>query len=76
MPGIAKPLKRRDPGVMKIAVRYRTDTWWVIYVTEMARRLQVIHVFRKKPKTGIETPKTETELVRNRLARLTRELIS
>ena len=76
MPGMAKPLKRSDPGVMKIAVRYRTDTWRVIYVTEMARRLWVIHVFRKKSKMGIKTPKTETDLVRNRLARLKRELMS
>jgi len=73
---MAKPLKGLDPGVMEIAVRYRTDAWRVVYVTEVAGRLWVIYAFRKKSKTGIKTPKTETDLVRNRLARLRRELMS
>lgn len=73
---IAKPPKGLDPGVMEIAVRYQTDAWRVIYVTEVARQLWVIHAFRKKSKTGINTPKTEIDLARNRLARLRRELMS
>lgn len=70
---IAKPLKGFGPGVMEIAVRYRTDAWRVVYVTELAGRLWVIHTFRKKSKTGIGTPKSEIDLVRSRLARLRRE---
>jgi len=73
---VAKPLKGLDPGVMEIAVRYWTDAWRVVYVTEVAGRLWVIHAFRKKSKTGIKTPKIEIDLVRNRLARLRRELMS
>lgn len=72
---IAKPLKGFGPGVMEIAIRYRTDAWRVVYVTEMAGRLWVIHAFQKKSKTGIGTPKAETDLVRGRLARLRRELM-
>ena len=34
-----KPLKGFEPGVMEIALRYRTDAWRVIYVTEVAGRL-------------------------------------
>ena len=71
---IAKPLKGLGPGVMQIAVRYRTDAWRVVYVTELAGRLWVIHAFRKKSKTGIGTPKAEIDLIRRRLARLRREL--
>ena len=71
---IAKPLKGFGPGVMEIAVRYRTDAWRVVYVTELAGRLWVIHAFRKKSKTGIRTPKAEIDLVRSRLARLKREM--
>ena len=71
---IAKPLKGLDPGVMEIAIRYRTDAWRVVYVTEVARRLWVLHAFRKKSKTGIRTPKADIDLVRDRLARLRREL--
>ncbi|MCY4059915.1 MAG: type II toxin-antitoxin system RelE/ParE family toxin, partial [Gammaproteobacteria bacterium] len=54
---------------------YRTDAWRVVYVTELAGRLWVIHAFQKKSKTGIGTPKAEIELVRGRLARLKRELM-
>ena len=34
----------------------------------------VLHAFQKKAKTGIKTPKTELELVRDRLRRLKKEL--
>lgn len=73
---IAKPLKGFGPGVLEIAIRYRTDAWRVVYVTEVAGRLWVIHAFRKKSKTGIRTPKVEIDLIGNRLARLRRETMS
>ena len=73
---IAKPLKGFGPSVLEIVVRYRTDAWRVVYVTEVAGRLWVIHAFRKKSKTGIRTPKAEIDLIGNRLARLRRETMS
>ena len=72
---VARPLNGFGPGVMQIAVRYRAEAWRVVYVTELSGRLWVIHAFRKKPKTGIGTPKAEVDLVRGRLARLRRELM-
>ena len=72
---IVKPLKGLGPGVMEIALRYRTDAWRVVYVTEVAGRLWVVHAFRKKSKTGIKTPKAEIDLVRGRLGRLKKELL-
>ena len=72
---IAKPLGGFGPGVMEIAIRYRTDAWRVVYVTELAGRLWVIHAFRKKSKKGIRTPRAEIDLIRDRLARLRRELM-
>ena len=72
---IVKPLKGLGSGVMEIAVRYRTDAWRVVYVTEVAGQLWVIHAFRKKSKAGIATPKAEIDLVRDRLGRLKRELL-
>ncbi len=72
---IAKPLKGFGPGVLEIAVRYRTDAWRVVYVTEIAGRLWVIHAFRKKSKTGIKTPKAEIDLIGSRLAQLRREMM-
>ena len=73
---IAKPLKGFGSGVMEIAIRYRTDAWRVVYVTEVAGCLWVIHAFRKKSKSGIRTPKAEIDLIGSRLARLRRELSS
>jgi len=40
----------------------------VVYVTEAAGRLWVIHAFRKKSKSGIRTPKAEIDLVGSRPA--------
>ncbi|MCY3605654.1 MAG: type II toxin-antitoxin system RelE/ParE family toxin [Gammaproteobacteria bacterium] len=73
---IAKPLKGLGPGVFQIAIRYRTDAWRVVYVTELAGRLWVVHAFRKKSKMGIRTPKPEIDLIAARLARLKREVLS
>ena len=61
---------------MEIAVRYRSDAWRVVYVTQIAGTVWVIHAFQKKSKTGINTPKAEVDLVRTRLRRLKRELLS
>lgn len=63
-------LRGFGPGVMEIAVRYRTDAWRVVYAMEANRGLWVIHAFRKKSKLGIKTPKAEIDLVRGRLSRL------
>ena len=73
---IAKPLKSLGPGVFQIAIRHRTDAWRVVYLTELAGRLWVIHAFRKKSKMGIKTPKPEVDLISSRLARLKREVFS
>ena len=71
---ITKPLKGFGSGVMEIAVRYRADAWRVIYVTEVAGGLWVLHAFQKKSKTGIRTPKGDMDLIRGRLQRLKREM--
>lgn len=70
---IAKPLKGFGAGVLEIAVRYRTDAYRVVYVTEVAGNLWVIHAFQKKSKSGIKTPKAEMDLVRARMRRLRKE---
>ena len=56
-------------------MRYRTDAWRVVYVTEIAGWLWVVHAFQKKSKSGIQTPKAEIDLVRARLGRLRKELL-
>ncbi len=72
---IAKPLRGLGSGVLEIALRYRTGAYRVVYVTEIAGTLWVLHAFKKKSMKGIRTPKREIDLVRARLARLRRELL-
>ena len=56
-------------------MRYRTDAYRLVYVTEVSGTLWVIHAFQKKSKTRISTPKREIDLVRARLGRLRKELL-
>lgn len=65
----AKPLKGFGANVMEIVSDYRGDTYRGIYTVRFADRVYVLHVFQKKSKTGIRTPQSEIELVRQRLKR-------
>ena len=72
---IAKPLKGLGPDVMEIAIRHRTNAWRVVYVTELAGQLWVLHAFQKKSLVGIKTPKPEIDPIARRLKRLRSELL-
>jgi phage-related protein len=65
----AKPLKGVGPGVMEVVSDYRRDTFRAVYMVRMAKRVYVLHAFQKKSKSGISTPKTEIELIKQRLKR-------
>lgn len=67
---MVKPFKVQDGGVMEIALRHRGDAFRVIYAVQVADALWVIHAFQKKSKTGIKTPQTDVDLIRDRLKRL------
>jgi phage-related protein len=65
----AKPLKGFGGGrVMEIVERYRTDAYRAIYTAHFEDAVYVLHVFQKKSKSGIATPKHEIELIRKRFA--------
>jgi phage-related protein len=66
----AKPLKGAGSGVFEIALRHRGDAFRVIYAVQIGDALWVIHAFQKKSKTGIKTPRSEIDLVHDRLKRL------
>lgn len=72
---IAKPLRGLGPGVMEIAVRYKTDAWRIVDAMESGGGPWLIHAFRKKSKSGIKTPKAEIDSVRKRLSWLKGELV-
>jgi phage-related protein len=67
---IAKPLKGFGSGVMEIALKHKGDAFRVVYALQLGPDLIVVHAFQKKSKKGIETPRAELDVVRERLKRL------
>jgi phage-related protein len=64
----AKPLKGfKGAGVLEIVEDHRGDTYRAIYTVRFAAAVYVLHVFKKKSKSGIATPRHEMELVERRL---------
>ena len=65
----AKPLKGFGGArVMEIVERYRTDAYRAVYTAHFDNAVYVLHVFQKRSKSGIATPKQEIALIRRRLA--------
>jgi phage-related protein len=54
--------------VMEIVERYRTDAYRAVYTARFESAVYVLHVFQKKSKAGIATPRHEIELIRKRFA--------
>jgi phage-related protein len=73
----AKPLRGAgDAGVIEIIDDHRGDTFRTIYTVRYANAVYVLHAFQKKSKSGIATPKSDLDLVEQRLreaARLHKE---
>jgi phage-related protein len=70
----AKPLRGfGDAGILEIVEDHAGGTYRAVYTVRLAGRIYVLHVFQKKSKTGIKTPKLEIELIRSRLKRAEEE---
>ena len=70
----AKPLRGfGGAGVLEIVEDHAGDTYRAVYTVRLAGRIYVLHVFPKKSKIGIKTPKPEIELIRSRLKRAEEE---
>jgi phage-related protein len=54
-------------GVLELIEDHRGDTYRAVYTVRFATKIYVLHVFQKKSKHGIATPKKEIELIRARL---------
>jgi phage-related protein len=64
----AKPLKGfSGAGVLEVLEDCLGDTFRAVYTVKIAERIYVLHCFQKKSKRGIETPKQEIDLIRDRL---------
>jgi phage-related protein len=65
----AKPMKGfGGASVLEIVSDYHGDTWRAVYTIRFREALYVLHVFQKKSKRGIATPKQEIEVIKRRLA--------
>jgi phage-related protein len=63
-------LKGIAPGVLEVVSDFRGDTFRAVYTVKFATAVYVLHVFQKKSKRGISTPKREIKLVERRLAKV------
>jgi len=66
-PGNAKPLKNLGSGILEIVSNYNKNTYRAVYAVKLGDDVYVLHVFQKKSKHGIATPKQEIELIKKRL---------
>jgi phage-related protein len=66
----AKPLKGfGGAGVLEVVEDHEGDTYRAVYTVRFSEAVYVLHVFQKKSKHGIATPKHEIALIENRLKR-------
>jgi phage-related protein len=64
----AKPLKGfKGASVLEIVEDYDGDTYRAVYTVKLAGVVYVLHVFQKKSKHGIATPKQDIALIEKRL---------
>lgn len=64
----AEPMKGfGDAKVLEIREKHKGDAYRAMYTVRFEKAVYVLHVFKKKSKTGIKTPKQDIELIRARL---------
>lgn len=64
----AKPLHGfGSAGILEIVEDWQGNTYRAIYTVRFSAAVFVLHVFQKKAKRGIATPKQDMELIRVRL---------
>ena len=59
-----------DASVLEVVVDHVGDTFRAVYTVRWPGRVYVLHVFQKKSKSGIKTPKAEMNRIDDRLKRL------
>lgn len=64
----AKPLKGfGSASVLEVVEDWQGSTFRAVYTVRFAIGIFVLHVFQKKAKKGIATPKVDLDLIRERL---------
>jgi phage-related protein len=64
----AKPLKGfKGAGVLEVVDDFQGDTYRAVYTVRLEFAVYVLHIFQKKSKSGIATPKQDIDLIEKRL---------
>ncbi len=64
----AQPMKGfGDASVLEIRERHKGDAYRAMYTVRFEKAVYVLHVFKKKSKKGIATPKQDIDLIKARL---------
>ena len=65
----AKPLRGLGGGstVIEICDDHDGNTYRAAYTVKIGTKIYVLHAFQKKSKKGIETPKSEIDIIKARL---------
>lgn len=67
-PDSAKPLTGfGGASVIELMQDHKGDTFRAVYTVKFSDVIAILHVFQKKSKRGVETPKQDIELIRSRL---------
>ena len=66
-PPSAKPLKGFGSGTVELVEDFDGDTYRAVYTVRFGTAVYVLHAFKKKSKRGIKTPRSDSDLIRQRL---------
>jgi phage-related protein len=70
----AKPLKGfGSAGILEVVESWRGNAYRAVYTVRFANAVYVLHCFQKKSKRGIETPRADMDLIRERLREAERQ---
>lgn len=69
IPPSARMMARKGTGVNEIVDNYDTDTYRVVYPVKIGSNIYGLHIYQKKSRRRISTPKKEIDLIKRRLKR-------
>jgi phage-related protein len=73
----AKPLRGfGGAGVLEVVEDHDGNTFRAVYTVKFSEAIYVLHVFQKKSKKGIRTPKRDIDLIKDRLRRAEEDYVA
>jgi len=71
---LSKPLKGfGSAGVLEVIKSHIGNAYRAVYTVTFEEAVYVLHCFRKKSHSGIETPKQDMTIIKTRLEQIRRE---